>query len=1229
MHNIEFIVNGREYRVNLFTISTEYRLIDFLREKLKLRGTKECSGDGNTGASTVMLSFYNNAIDQVEHLPIEATIYPLACCHHKVITTIEGIGSSKKNNMDIVQKTLAEENAFQCGYCVPGIAMSLFTLLYNKEDVSTTNYFDIEEAFQGHLCRCTGYASFYKAGKALIEKCQQTKEIEDMLKIDIPEKYMTPCEGIYSDKLFLPPTIEDAVQLIKANPDAKIVAGNVFNNFQRINHENIYEKAIYLNQIEDLKKISFDGEKIVLGSMSTIEQLRHLLFTIVDDSHKGGVAKQLSDFIGSRYSGPQIRSMSTIGGAIKSSNRYSDLPTILALFNTRIFTTDGEFGILDKEISGLVLRVEFSLPEERFYIEKASNRRTNARSIATVAILADVADNEIKSAKVAVNGPFSCQVFEGVDLSMFNFDEKNINISIAKSIVKRGFKLLASETHPIAPYMGPIEFPTNSHDYEQFADNKYIHQPIKTASKDIIAAGEASFTKDIIEPADCLQGAYVWSMRPHAKFTLDWSEAAKDPAFVGIATAEDSKRNVLSGIIFDTRIFADKVAEHIGEPLAMVVAEDRNEARRLARMVKVEYEDLEPILDLDDGNAKKSYYDDEKRVVLRGNPDEELNKAETVVEGIFEMDGQDHVYMETHTSLVIPGEPLWTVYSSSQNMAKCQADVAAAVGLTMNDVQASVMRVGGGFGGKQDRPCLYAAGAAVAANKVNRPVRIYLDRREDMRSSGGRHPYKAYYKAAVDANGKFVGMDVKILMDGGSVHDCTGPVLEKMTLQMENVYYWPHYRSEGIMIKTNKTTNTAYRGFGVPQGVILTEYIIEHLADYSKFSAHELRELNFAKPEDEMAVGCFVDKKHFTPDVCALPQMWKHIKETNEFDKRRQAVIDFNANNDTLKRGIALIPQKCAVDFEVDFMNQGGAMVHLYHDGTVMVSHSAVEMGQGVHTKMRAIAAETLDIPIELVHVVDTATDRVPNTQPTAASSGADVAGPAVIEACKTIKARMDALRLKHPELDWGGLCWQGYMERVNMSCLSHFCLPELGFSWHDLSGYVGFYYSFGACIAEVEIDIVTGMWRVIRADVVQDAGSTLNPLMDLHQVEGAFIQGMGLYTLEQARTDKDTGVVLADNLSKYTIPQMLDMPREFNVMLWKQQPNKLNVCGSKATAEGPLSNSVAVYFALKDAITSVRRENGKADYVSLSSPLTVGKIRAALGDELVEDIDPNKVIAF
>eukprot|EP00771_Trimastix_marina_P000836 gnl/Trimastix_PCT/187.p1 GENE.gnl/Trimastix_PCT/187~~gnl/Trimastix_PCT/187.p1 ORF type:complete len:481 (+),score=184.99 gnl/Trimastix_PCT/187:831-2273(+) len=479
---------------------------------------------------------------------------------------------------------------------------------------------------------------------------------------------------------------------------------------------------------------------------------------------------------------------------------------------------------------------------------------------------------------------------------------------------------------------------------------------------------------------------------------------------------------------------------------------------------------------------------------------------------------------------------------------------------------------------------------------------------------GGRHEMLIRYKMAARPDGKLVAMEAEVICDGGFCHDVTGPVLDKCIFQLQNVYTIPHIRYVGRAARTNRPTQTAFRGFGAPQHCAMMEQIMDQMGCALRIPQHTLREMNLNRAGDDLVMGAYVSRGKGEPNIRII---WDQIMELSDFKARHLEVERFNTANRYVKRGLSIVPMKNGVCFEEDFMNQAHALVHVLADGSVQLSHGGIEMGQGLNTKMAMICAQELGIPFEKVNVVPASTLTCANTQPTAASSGSDSNGPAVLAASREVRQRLDELRKSQPaDVTWESLINTAYFSRVNLTGTSHFFLPKLGWHWDTREGYTAFYYDFGASVSEVEVDLLTGEFKVLRVDILEDTGRSLNPTLDLGQVEGGFTQGYGWLTMEEIEW-APSGQMKSHPFT-YPVPLMTDMPLDFRTHLCQNFRQPENIHSSKSAGEAPVLLGTSVVAALKMAIMSARQDRGLTPWILVDYPLTVDKIKRCIEHEVL-----------
>ncbi|CAI7828132.1 unnamed protein product [Closterium sp. NIES-54] len=814
------------------------------------------------------------------------------------------------------------------------------------------------------------------------------------------------------------------------------------------------------------------------------------------------------------------------------------------------------------------------------------------------------------------------------------------------------------------------------------AAGEVVGEPAVHLAADLQVTGEAEYADDTPLPPSALHGALVLSTRPHARIlSIDQSEAATCPGFLGMFGAKDVPgSNRFGAVEHDEEVFASESVHCVGQIIAVVVADTHDHARAAAKKVKVIYEDLPAVLTIQEALASGSFHkfpfsggQTERNLLRVPNPPEktdqengseennivkpspadsasfqvlaartgssvsaadvesvlaDVSQCPLVLEGEVAMGGQEHFYLEPNTCAVWPVDGGREVHMlcSTQAPTHHQKDVASALGIPMHRVVSRVKRLGGGFGGKETRSVLVAAAACVPAWRLNRAVRITLDRDDDMKVTGQRHPFYGKYKVGFTPSGRLVAVQVLLVSNAGCTLDLSAAVLERALFHCDSVYSALHMHARGRMPRTHLPSNTAFRGFGGPQGMMVMESAIDHVARTLGKSAEEIRFLNL-QPEGYTL--------HFGQPLTHNPmhRIWTQLLRSSSFVSRRTDIDTYNSTSRWRKKGLAMIPTKFGISFTAKFLNQGGALVHVYTDGTVLVTHGGVEMGQGLHTKCAQIAAQTLGVPLSNVFISETSTDKVPNTSPTAASASSDIYGRAVLEACEEIKRRMEPIRQQYPAESFGQIADRCYRERINLSAQGFFATPNIGFDWATASGSPFAYFTFGAAVAEVVVDVLTGEWVAPRVDILMDVGRSLNPAIDIGQIEGAFVQGMGWSVIEESKWGDSAhpwvapGSLFTCGPGTYKIPAASDIPTDFRVTLLADSPNPHAVLSSKAVGEPPFFLGSSVMWAIKDAIYAARKDAGHTGFFRLDSPATPERIRLACADQLTEPFcGPNVV---
>ncbi|WP_109510413.1 xanthine dehydrogenase molybdopterin binding subunit [Nocardioides speluncae] len=724
-----------------------------------------------------------------------------------------------------------------------------------------------------------------------------------------------------------------------------------------------------------------------------------------------------------------------------------------------------------------------------------------------------------------------------------------------------------------------------------------IGEAVPHESAALHVTGQALYTDDLVRSTkDVLHAWPVQAPHAHARITsLDPAPAYDVEGVVRVLTKDDVPGVNDAGTKHDEPLFPDEVMFY-GHAVCWVLGETLEAARLGAAAVRVEYDPLPSLITVREAIAAESFQGARPKVA-RGDPEAGLAKSAHVFEGETEMAGQEHFYLETHASLALVDEGGQVfIQSSTQHPTETQEIVAHVLGLRSHEVTVQCLRMGGGFGGKEMQPHGFAAVAALGARLTGRPVRLRLNRTQDLTMTGKRHGFHATWKVGFDDDGHLLALEATLTSDGGWSLDLSEPVLSRALCHIENAYWIPDLRAHGRVAQTHKTSQTAFRGFGGPQGMLVIEDILGRCAPLLGYDAAELRHRNLYAAGQATPYGQVV--RH--PE--RLDRAWQQVLTEAEFVQRSKEIADFNASQPRVKRGLAITPVKFGISFNLTAFNQAGALVHVYKDGSVLVNHGGTEMGQGLHTKMLQVAATTLGLPEEKVRLAPTRTDKVPNTSATAASSGADLNGAAVKDACEQILARIAGVE---------GTTWEervraAYMQRIQLSAAGFYKTEGLHWDAATMSGEPFKYFAFGVAAAEVELDGSTGAYDVRRVDIVHDVGDSLSPLVDLGQIEGGFVQGAGWLTLEDLRWDEsdgpDRGRLLTQAASTYKLPSLGEMPAVFNVSLLQDATETGAVYGSKAVGEPPLMLAFSVREAIRQAVAAF----GPAGVsVELASPAT------------------------
>lgn len=755
-----------------------------------------------------------------------------------------------------------------------------------------------------------------------------------------------------------------------------------------------------------------------------------------------------------------------------------------------------------------------------------------------------------------------------------------------------------------------------------------LGKPAVHDSAHLHVTGAATYTDDMPLSTDTLHAAVVTS--PHARARIvsrDASAALALPGVCAVLFAEDIPgTNRVGPIVADEPLLAEDTVSYQGQAVALVLADTPAGARRAAAAVTVSYAPLPAITSID-GAIEAGAYHGEPHVIARGDLSAAMQAAAVVIRGRCTSGGQDHFYLETQAAHAAPEEDsTLRITSSTQHPTEIQKRAATVLGIHASRISSEVRRLGGGFGGKESQATPFAVMAALGAWRTGKPVRLCLNRDEDMQQTGKRHPFQTDYAAAFSADGDLLALEAAVYSDGGWSTDLSMAVMDRALFHLDNAYYIPALRFEGRVCATNLPSNTAFRGFGGPQGVLVVEDAINRFAEQTGQDPAAVRVRNFygGSPRDRAPYGQHVPAPR-------LARIWEELSASAAYAERRAEIDAFNAQSPLIKRGLGFQALKFGISFTKSLLNQAGALVVVYADGSVQLNHGGAEMGQGIHAKMRAIAAHELGIGIEQIRLMVTSTEKVPNTSPTAASSGTDLNGQAVAEACRTLRGRLaevaarmlpgalpseirfegGAVRREGSDeaLDFSAVATQAWIDRVPLSATGFYATPGVAYDHAEGQGTPFFYFAYGGAVSEVEVNALTGEHRLLRVDILHDVGDSLLPTIDRGQIEGGFVQGWGWLTCEEVLYTTE-GQLQTHSPSTYKIPAAGDVPLDFRVALLDRARQDDVIGGSKAVGEPPFMLAISAVTALRHAVGSL----GQAGQpVQLAVPCTPEAVLRAI----------------
>ncbi|KAI0837877.1 xanthine dehydrogenase [Hypoxylon sp. FL0890] len=1092
---------------------------------------------------------------------------------------------------------------------------------------------------------------------------------------------------------FKPTTLQQLIELKDAWPSAKIVGGASETQIEVRFKKSEYQVCLYASDIEELSSFTgpeTDEEHSALPEISIpgnmpLTKVEELCAALV---RKLGARASALEALGKQlryFAGRQIRNVASLAGNLATASPISDAaPALLAAGSLISIRTKRE-GSYDVPLStffvkyrttqlpsnGVITHIKIPLPSsgslEVTKAYKQAKRKDDDIAIVTAGFRVRVDPKGFVQQATFVYGGMAptTKVAATAQNTVMGkrWADGNTREEAVTALLK-DFDLPYSVPGGMAQYRKALSLSLFFRFWHEsiielnLSEAKYntvqeIHRGISTGTRDHLGdsgtkvvgkeiphlsalkhcTGEAEYVDDMPQQRNELHCALVLSTKAHAKIlAVDWSIALEMPGVVGYIDKDSIPRgsNDWGPIRTDEPLFAvDEVRSH-GQTIGVVYAETALQAQTAAAKVRVTYETLPAILSIEQAIKAQSYFEHGKQLkkgaAIDGPLDGIFAKCDHIFEGTTKLGGQEHFYLETNAALAIPHveDGSMEVYASSQNLMENQIFVAQVLGVPMSRVNMRVRRLGGAYGGKESRSTPIACLVAIAAKKERRPMRMMLNRDEDIATSGQRHPMQCKWKIGTDANGIIQCLEADVYNNAGYSMDMSGAVMDRACTHLDNCYNIPHAWIRGFVCKTNTVSNTAFRGFGGPQAMYFTESFMSAIAERLNIDIDELRIRNLYKQGDLTPFLQPIDVDFH------IPTMLEQLGTNTGYEKRKKEIQLFNSKNRYKKRGICKIPTKFGLSFATALhLNQAGAYVRIYEDGSILLHHGGTEMGQGLYTKMCQVAAEELGVGVDQIFNKDSQTDQVANPSPTAASSGSDLNGMAVKNACDQLNERLAPYRKRFgADAPMSVIAHAAYRDRVNLAANGFWKMPRIGYKWGNYKDPLPMYYYFtqGVAITEVELDVLTGDHTVLRTDIMMDVGRSINPSIDYGQIEGAFVQGQGLFTMEESLWTRE-GELFTRGPGTYKIPGFSDIPQVFNVSMLKHDSSGnaiswkhlRSIQSSKGIGEPPLFLGSTVFFALREAVKAAREMNGVKEPLVLNAPATPEKLRLAIGDDFVK----------
>lgn len=1277
--NLVFALNGETVSIPGDKVDPTVTLNDFIRRSTRFKGTKLSCGEGGCGACAVDLSRVDPATGKEEHVSVNSCLRPLAACDGWAVTTTEGIGESE-TGFHPVQERIAGFNGSQCGFCTPGMVMTMYSSMKSQEDMTMA---DVEKRFDGNLCRCTGYRPILDACKSFAKDadiedlvCQSQKcggydhdkhdpKFPDGLKSHSDEKLVFAGSGL---KWIRPTSLAQVFEVLKAEPNARLVGANTSTGIYKEVAANVF---VDVHRIAELNKIESSDAGVTFGAAVTITKFMAELA----NAAKSGDAK-VNTFAGlvahsERIANVHVRNVGTIAGNLvmaKSLGFVSDLATILlgVKATVTLATADATRSVSLEEFlaepnfaAGEILQsvtVPYSNASVRFGSYKTALRAVNSHAYVNAAFRFELDGDKITDAVIAYGGVMEDDKPGSHAVRATTTEGFLKGKTLDKETVRAAINSLKQELKPVSsprPYRESLvtgffyKFLTslNNIDGERAAsatkdlfhdrgvskgkqsfkypdDHGPVSKAIMKVTAPLQASGEARYVDDLPVATDALFGALLQAAEGRAKIvSIDAADALKMPGVAAFITAKDIKgKNNFSPLGHDSALFADERTQYNGQPIGVIVADTLRHAEAAVKLVKVQYdrEGKNPVITHEQAFAEKDdFVSPVKNDYKGGDVEVALKEAKHTFEGKIYVGTQKHFYMEPQSAYVVPEEDGSVhVFNANQWPDACHTAVAQVLGVPLHHVRIMHRRAGGGFGGKLTHNIVVAAAAAVAAKKTKRPVRIVLSRNADMRIAGGREETRASYKAGYDDEGKLTALVVDGAINGGWEMGLSWFGNFSYGAAINQTYYLPNFNIGCQVVMSNLASRTPVRGPGEISGSYTMETILERVAHELDVDPIVIREKNFYPEDAEGDKARLPNGESIAPYT--FPRMWKLLKEKANYDALAKKAAEFNAANRWKKMGVSMTP----VRYQVSIWAKS-AMVNIYGDGSVIVSHGGAELGQGLNTKVSQLVAYELGnvfgntdgIDLHHVRIGDTDTNIVPNATFTGGSTGSEGAGEAARRCCATLIERLKPvladLQAKAKEdgkdepITWVNVCAEAKNRSLNLSAQDH---------WAGAGETSLTYQNYGAAVSVVELDVLTGETEVRLTHMMYDCGKSLNPAIDIGQAEGAFLMGLGHVLRERVLIDTNTAKLESDGTWEYKIPCYRDVPGEFTVEFLQDAPFNKGILSSKASGEPPLVLACSVATAVRGAIRAARADAGNKEWFDLPLPMTVDLIQSACG---------------